>query len=440
MNNETPKVVILGGGLTGISAAIHLRRPWVLFERESHLGGLAVTRQRDGYFFDRTGHWLHLRDAGMKKLVGETLPGAMTEVERKARIFSHGATTLYPFQANLFGLPPEVVKECLLGVIEARLQPLGAEPKNFEDYCLRHFGAGISKHFMIPYNERLWGVSPREITAAWCSRFVPLPNLDQVVSGAVGANAGALGYNATFSYPKRGGIQTFAAALAGRLDATRVHTRSSLDQLDFLRREIVVGGERVPYEAVISTLPLPELLKRMPGLPKPIEEHASRLRCTTLRYLDLATRTKPTSDWHWVYVPEKHFPFYRVGIFSNAAASMAPPGGGSFYVELVDRGPVTETTVRASAQGLVEMGAITSPSDVLFADAREIDYAYVVFDEHYYAATSAIFAFLESHAIFSRGRYGSWTYNSMEDALIAGREVAATLDASAVDRSVGEKP
>ena len=436
MNRKTPKVVILGGGLTGISAAIHMRQPWVLFEREAQLGGLAVTRERDGHFFDRTGHWLHLRDPGMKQLVGETLPGQMVEVERRARIFSYGATTLYPFQANLFGLPPEVVKECLLGVIEAKLQPPGDEPKHFEEYCLRHFGRGISKHFMIPYNERLWGVSPREITAAWCSRFVPLPNLEQVVAGAVGANAGTLGYNATFSYPKRGGIQTFAAALASRLDPAHVHKRTSLDQLDYQRREVVIGGERMPYAAVVSTLPLPELLKRMPGLPKPIETRASQLRCTTLRYLDLATRTRPRADWHWVYVPEARFPFYRVGIYSNAVAAMAPAGGGSFYVELADRGPVTEAAVRASAQGLAEMGAIASPDDVLFADAREIDYAYVVFDDNYYAATSEIFAFLENHGVFSRGRYGSWTYNAMEDALIAGREIAATIAA----KLPGESP
>ncbi|HEX7508725.1 MAG TPA: FAD-dependent oxidoreductase [Polyangia bacterium] len=426
---DAPKVVILGGGLTGISAALHLRRPWMLFERERTLGGLAITREREGFRFDRTGHWLHLRDPAMKTLVAEALPDQMVQVERKARIFSQGATTLYPFQANLFGLPPDVVKECLLGVIEAKLHPAGsAEPKNFEEYCLRHFGAGISKHFMIPYNERLWGVSPREITAAWCSRFVPLPNLEQVVAGAVGANAGALGYNASFMYPKQGGIQTFAAALAGRLDPTRVHTSSSLDELDFQRREAVFGGERVPYSAVVATLPLPELLRRMPGLPKDIEQHAGRLRCTTLRYLDLATRSKPPADWHWVYVPEKRYPFYRVGIFSNAVSTMAPPGGGSFYVELADRGPVSEAVVRESVLGLAEMGAITSAADVLFADAREIDYAYVVFDDQYYAATSAIFAFLESHAIYPRGRYGSWTYNAMEDCLIAGREVAATIE------------
>jgi protoporphyrinogen oxidase len=130
-----------------------------------------------------------------------------------------------------------------------------------------------------------------------------------------------------------------------------------------------------------------------------------------------------------VYVPEKRYPFYRVGIYSNAVPAMAPPGGGSFYVELADRGPVTETAVRESVLGLAAMGAIASPEDVLFADARTIDYAYVVFDDNYYAATSAIFAFLDSHAIYSRGRYGAWTYNSMEDALIAGREVAAAIDA-----------
>src|SRR4051794_18094204 len=159
------KVVILGGGLTGISAAVHLKAPWVLFEKEARLGGHARTDERDGYRFDKTGHWLHLRDPAVKRMVAEILPGQMAPVERKARILSNGVLTRYPFQANLHGLPPEVIKECLLGVIEAKAAANAAgaaapEPKNFEEYCLRHFGAGISKHFMIPYNERLWGVSP----------------------------------------------------------------------------------------------------------------------------------------------------------------------------------------------------------------------------------------------------------------------------------------
>src|SRR6266404_8613987 len=145
------KVVILGGGLTGISAAVHLRAPWVLFEKEQRLGGHARTDEHQGYRFDKTGHWLHLRDPGVKQLVSEILPGEMVPVQRKARIFSNGVLTRYPFQANLHGLPPDVIKECLMGVIEAQGQggdgngkgPETSPPRNFEDYCLRHFGAGI---------------------------------------------------------------------------------------------------------------------------------------------------------------------------------------------------------------------------------------------------------------------------------------------------------
>jgi len=143
-------VVILGGGLTGISTAAHLRAPWLLFEREERLGGHARTDERDGYRFDKTGHWLHLRDPAVKKLVDELLPGQMVPIARRARIFSHGVLTRYPYQANLHGLPPEVIKECLLGVVEAKLgRATPVAPGNLKNYCRRHFGAGIPKTFII---------------------------------------------------------------------------------------------------------------------------------------------------------------------------------------------------------------------------------------------------------------------------------------------------
>ena len=440
--HSVPPVVILGGGLTGISTAAHLRSPWVLFEREDRLGGHARTDEHDGYKFDKTGHWLHLRDAGVKKMVEEILPGQMTPVARRAKIFSHGSLTRFPFQANLHGLPPEVVKECLLGVIEAKVRAASAvdvdEPKNFEEYCLRHFGAGISKHFMIPYNEKLWGVSPREITAAWCSRFVPLPNVEQIVAGAVGAGPPEMGYNVSFLYPKAGGIEIFTRALQTRMrtEHGRVHLGTSPDVIDWRRREVGAGGERLPYRALVASIPLPELLKRMPDLPPEIEEHAARLRCTTLRYLNIASRAKAPADWHWIYVPETKYPFYRVNVFSSAMPTMAPAGGASICVEMSDRGPIGEAALRDSVAALVAAGALTSTEDVIFADRKEIQYAYVVFDEHYYAATHAIFSFLEANDIHPRGRYGAWTYNAMEDCVIAGREVAALIDGASMAAAV----
>jgi protoporphyrinogen oxidase len=441
VTTDAQSVVILGGGLTGISTAVHLRAPWVLFERDERLGGHARTDQREGFRFDKTGHWLHLRDPAVKQMVDELLPGQMVPIARRARIFSHGVLTRYPFQANLHGLPPEVVKECLLGVIEAKIKsavvaatPPAApdEPADFEAYCLRHFGAGISKHFMIPYNEKIWGVHPREITAAWSSRFVPVPNLEQVIAGAVGAGPAEMGYNQSFLYPKTGGIETFTRALQTRMAGGQVHTRADPDTIDWRRREVVVGGERIPYRALVATIPLPELLKRMPELPPEIEAEVARLRCTTLRYLNIGARGKPREDWHWIYVPEKRYPFYRVNVFSNAISSMAPEGCSSICVEMADRGPITEASLRDTTAALVAAGALRSASDVVFTEGKQIEYAYVVFDQHYYQATRAIFAFLEGSGIYPRGRYGAWTYNAMEDCVLAGRDVAALIDRAVV--------
>src|SRR2546425_10315410 len=108
--SESAPIVILGGGLTGLSAAYHLRPLRALVpEREREAGGLARTRVEAGFTFDCTGHLLHLRDPEIKGLVDRILPGAFATHERRALIHSKGVLTAYPFQANLHGLPAAVV-------------------------------------------------------------------------------------------------------------------------------------------------------------------------------------------------------------------------------------------------------------------------------------------------------------------------------------------
>jgi protoporphyrinogen oxidase len=165
----------------------------------------------------------------------------------------------------------------------------------------------------------------------------------------------------------------------------------------------------------------------MTELPAEVEDAASRLRCTTLRYLNIGARGQPPADWHWIYVPEKRYPFYRVNVFSTAMPSMAPAGCSSICVEMADRGPIPDAAVRDTAAALLAAGALRDVNDVVFAEPKQIEYAYVVYDQHYYEATRVIFAFLEQNAIHPRGRYGAWTYNAMEDCLLAGREVAALV-------------
>src|SRR5690606_11852624 len=175
------------------------------------------------------------------------------EVARRSMVFSHGTYTRYPYQANTFGLPPDVANACLLGFIQAHFRKDKPEAGTFEEFCRAHFGDGISDHFMIPYNSRLWGVHPREITAEWCQRFVPLPKLEDVVAGAVGLNDRELGYNTRFVYPRLGIGALPQGMLAALPQADqRVLLDQSIERIDTAQRTLhFKQGESCTYDRLI---------------------------------------------------------------------------------------------------------------------------------------------------------------------------------------------
>jgi protoporphyrinogen oxidase len=426
IRTTTTPVAILGAGLTGMAAAFHLKQagvPFRIVERLEQAGGHAITIEEDGFRFDRTGHLLHLRDPETRKLVLAWIGDDWIEVERRSMIWSSGTYTRYPFQANTFGLPPQVAYECLQGFLKAHFAREKPAPRTFEEFCLAHFGEGISRHFMIPYNTRLWGVHPSEITADWCARFVPLPKLEDVVAGAVGLNDRELGYNTRFVYPRLG-IGELARGLARTLP--EIELGRAPTKIDWKARELHFEDEIVRYEALISTAPLKALLGSLIDVPEPAFAAAKRLRCTHLYYLDVALDTPCQRPLHWVYVPEEKYPFYRVGCYSHFSPDLAPPGKACLYVELASRlSPDLTTLVPEVARGLVEMGLIDSVNAVRFARLRRIDHAYVVFDHAYFASLATIRPFLDEAGILSTGRYGGWNYSSMEDALHFGRDAAA---------------
>jgi len=276
---------------------------------------------------------------------------------------------------------------------------------------------------MIPYNSRLWGVHPREITAEWCSRFVPMPKMADVIAGAVGMNDRELGYNANFLYPPTG-IQELPEAIAPTVGPVRFNRAPS--KIDWRAKMLhFADGERVPYRALVTSAPLQSLVRLLEDVPAEVRAAAEKLRCNKLWYLDVATKKKPTTELHWAYVPEEKYPFYRIGVYSNFSAKLAPPDGGCFYVELASREePDVAKIAPGIARDMAEMKLISDPSDVLFMRARLIEHAYVVFDHGYFDALAVIKPFLREQHILSHGRYGAWNYSSMEDALIYGRDAA----------------
>jgi protoporphyrinogen oxidase len=430
--SENPQrpVLILGAGLTGLSTALHLRgRPFVLVERDQRVGGKARSERHRGYTFDVTGHWLHLRDPRVQALVDRLFePGDLLEIERRTGVYTHGVMLPYPFQANLYGLPLEVVSECLVGFVRAQLEEARGrpEPRTFAEFAEARFGAGIARHFFVPYNTKLWGMSPDELTPDWVSRFIPLPDLEQVISGAIGLRQEGLGYNVRFRYPKRGGIDAVPEAMHRALgDAGTLRLGTAVEEIDPVgcRVKLQADPDWTHYGALVSTLPLPVLVERMRGVPPEVRAAAKRLRWVSWRWLDVATRSPVPIDEHWVYVPEPSLPFFRVGVYSNALPAMAPEGKGALYVELADR--CAEPDLPAIYGALARMGALASADDVEFSLQRDIEHAYVVFDDAYGPSRRTIFEWLDRVDVRSCGRYGAWVYNSMEDSILQGMEAAA---------------
>ncbi len=429
---EHIETLIIGAGLAGLSTALHHEGPSIILEREAWVGGKARSEEFEGFTFDVTGHWLHLRDPGIREMVLRLMGDEhFMRVRRMSRIWSHGAYTRYPFQANTYGLPPEVIKECVMGAVEADrslpevIQPED-EPANFADWIRFYFGEGIARHFMIPYNAKLWGVQADEITSRWCQRFVPRPRLDEIVAGAVGCNEREMGYNAEFLYPRRGGIQTVAEGLADEVGRENIFLERTVQSIDLQSRSVTLStGESISYDRLVNTMALPDFIDRIDAVPDTVLSARASLRANEVVYLNVGLSCALGQPDHWIYVPEDEWPMYRVGSFSNANPNMAPEGCSSLYIELSDRDTPLEELRPRIEEGLCAMNLISSPDQILFMHERRIKNAYVIYDFNYHECRQEIHEWMDGQGIWSIGRYGDWNYSSMEDALIDGRRAAA---------------
>lgn len=428
-------ILVAGAGLTGLSCAYHLKRPYELWERDDSVGGLSRTDEVRGFRFDKTGHWLHTRHAWTRQLITERLGIELVEITRNAVIHSHGVRTPYPFQANTYGLPIPVVAECLQGYFAARERRARGETQpatTFGDHIRDQLGDGIAKHFMFPYNTKLWTVPPDEMSARWCKRFVPSPEPEEVVLGALRREGAGhqIGYNNTFWYPRKGGIGVIAnrlhdvlptpAALGRRL--TRIDQKQHLAYDD--------AGNVTSYASLVTTAPLTELITSLENPPARIKEAATRLRSAAVTYWNIAFKgSEEQGAPHWVYFPESEFPFYRMGSPSAVLANLAPVQHRSCWVEVSHRsGSSTTVTEQAIMDALAKSGVSAPGEEPTLMERRTIPIAYVIMDARFEALRDEILAWLAEQGIFSTGRYGAWTYNSMEDSIIAGREAAQSAE------------
>jgi protoporphyrinogen oxidase len=425
------RVIIIGAGLSGLSAAWHLEKKGidtVVFEKESEIGGLCRSKNINGFIFDYDGHLLHFRHRYTFDLVSSLLKNNLVEHHRNAWVYSQNTFTHYPFQGNFYGLPTAIAKECLLGFIEASKNGHASkENLNFLDWINQTFGNGIARHFMIPYNTKFWTVPPQQLTCEWFDGFIPVPSLSQVIEGTVKENKKAYGYNAKFWYPKKGGISELALAFAKQVK--NIYTNCAVTEINLDKKEIKTAkGYKEKFDYLISTVPLPELPRMIKDMPGEIIEKCKRLRWNSIFNLNLGMDSNDVQNKHWIYFPEKDISFFRVGFFHNFSKNLTPDNRGSLYAEVSysKDNPIDKKSLALHIkEDLIKLNILRQQNNNIYVqDTNDIKYGYPIYDSSYKTSREKILRYLLRNKIFSCGRYGTWRYMTMEEALLDGNRAA----------------
>jgi protoporphyrinogen oxidase len=429
--SESANTVIIGAGLAGLSAALERKEKALVLEANSEPGGKArsITTE-SGAVFDFTGHLLHLRNPEIIALVETLLPDAFDRIERRAAIFMEDRFLNYPFQANFHPLSPTTVKQCLLGFVRAwnerKVSGERTEFSSFADWALSTFGDGICEHFLFPYNNKLYCTDPAEMSAEWVSWSVPQPDIEAVIEGALGIVQEGLGYNASFLYPRSGGIELLPRTMADRLESIRYDTRVSAI-ITGSKTVIDSAGTEYKYSDLISTVPLHQLAAITDDMPAELKQAASELRYVNVYNINFVLKDRPEWPWQWLYLPEDQFRCYRIGVSSNITAQLAPGNSATVYTEvsyLPGERP-DEDLVRQEVIGdLKRIGLVRTEDDILEEAVVDLDCAYVVFNHHRAEWLPRILQWFAERNVTSTGRWGAWEYGGMEDAMWQGVQAA----------------
>jgi UDP-galactopyranose mutase len=477
--DERP-VVVIGAGPTGLSAAYHLGEDALLLEANDRIGGWCRSLTQNGFTFDWAGHIMFSNDPYVHEMYRLLLGDNVHWQNREAWIYSKNVYTRYPFQGSLYGLPPEVIKECIMGAIEARFgspksdvhrngkpacapmagnDPKDAvsdccadgvaestlprpslngkhisngkpgEPQNFEEFIYKIWGAGIAKHFAIPYNRKIWAVPLDEMETSWLGGRVPMPDLGEMIEGALSPTPKPMGPNARFGYPLRGGFQAlmngFLPFVRDQLMLnTRVKTVSPSRRLIGLE-----DGTQLPYEQLISTMPLPALIRAIGDeAPADVRAAARALRYTSVRCVNLGVGRERLTEKHWIYYPEDTV-FHRIFVQGNASPHCNPPGGFGLTCEIT-YGPLKplpcdgDDLIQRCIDDCIKVGFFREDDAILAANQVDLPHAYVVYDHARLRNVTLIREWLAGHDIHLAGRYSEWEYYNSDHAFLAGRKAA----------------
>ena len=450
-------VVILGGGLAGLSCGYELQKGGykvTILERESEVGGMASSFVEEGpeyWAYDYGPHRFHTKDEELRNHVQEVLDHKIVHAKRLSRIVLFGRFFDYPLKGGnvIKNLPKLVLIKAFLDYLWVRFtETVGLShwsEENFEGWVTKRFGKSLYRIFFGQYTEKAWKMPPDQISADWASQRITLLNLWDTVKKTLfkpSKKNTPRTLVTDFFYPAYGGIGELARGYARKLKAmggtvitaapaVKVHRQGSM-----VTRIEYGHSERKFLEGdfYISTIPVTALAKAVtPVAPPEVQKAIAALRYISIVFVYLKVNKAQVSPDNWVYLPEKHLTVHRISEFKNFSPHVAPADKTLLCAEITCRGGdeiwrASDDKLREIATNdLVKVGLLKK-EDVISAFVKKIPYAYPVYDLQYRNNLQPILDFIHTlENIQTGGRQGLFRYNNMDQSIEMGRKMGMTL-------------
>lgn len=408
--------LIVGAGISGLTYADFCGEDYLIVEKADVPGGLCRTFYEGEYVWDCAGHFFHFSDEKFKRFFEKKIDKSeLVSCRKNTKIFYNNLLIDYPFQMNIHQLPKDEFIDCLYDLFNRDEK---SEYGSFQEMLYGKFGRSITEKFLKPYNEKLYACDLNILDTDAMGRFFPYANVNDIVKNFRQNNVST--YNDYFEYPKRG-AETFVNALMENVDSSRLLLGCELKKIDTRSHIAEAGDEIICYDKLISTIPLNDFIS-LEGLEE-FSDILPGLHSNTVLVFNMGFDKKSDiDDIHWIYFPDKKFNFYRVGFYDNILGSDKL----SIYVEIG-----FDSSQKIDVRSQLEMTLSGLKKSGIITDHRLVDYNTLIIPNAYVHITAESKRLvkdteenLRDKDIYITGRYGKWTYCSIEDCMMQAVRLA----------------
>jgi protoporphyrinogen oxidase len=427
-------IIILGSGMSALGAAYRFHSEGitpVLYDKNTYHGGQTASFRYDrGFLFDVGPHISYTKDPHIQDLFADSVDQQYESIQIYLNNFWRGYWPQHPVQLHLHGLPEDVIVKVITDFVAERQAP-DRPVRNYADWLISSFGQTFAELFPMQYTRKFHLTSAENMSTDWIGPRMYQASLDEVLRGALSPSAPQIHYVTHFRYPKEGG---FVSYLRKFIPLGRLELNHELVSLDPRTRQLnFSNGVAAQYDALVSSIPLPELIRMIRGAPQDILDASRSLACSTCVLVNVGVDREDLSVAHMTYFYDEDICFTRLSFPHMLSPHNAPPGTGSIQAEVYFsqkykalRG-APDDWIEPVIQDLRRCGLLREGDRILFSNAMLVQYANIIFDLDRAGALSIVHGYLDDIGIHYCGRYGDWGYLWTDDSFKSGENAAQKI-------------